>query len=198
KATIKGVGISMDQSGAGAPVVVLESHDKVLPIFVDPNQAQSIERARQGIPVERPLTHDLFADVLDKVDVTIEQVRIDDLTDETYYAKLDLTVKRGGGRETVVQDTRPSDGIALAVRKNCPIKVNEDVLAAAGQPPERLDIKPFNSQQGTVGSTMFDIGHGGEQSREEQSQQEDYDLEGGVEIDLEESDEEEENDDDEE
>lgn len=188
EATIHGVGMVAD-GGAGAPVVLLDVRDEIIPIFVDPGQAETIERGREGAPSERPLTHDLFARVLAELDATVERVRIDDLADETFYAKLDLTVDRGDEAEKLVQDARPSDGIALAVRVDCPILVDDDVIDAAGQSPAELGIEepgpgpgsgpggPPPSAGGGPGSGAPDLG-----GREAEDP---FDREEAVDIDVE-------------
>lgn len=194
EATIRGVGVSMSEEGVGVPAVILEVRDVVIPIFVDGGQARTIERARQGVPAERPMTHDLFADVLEDVGVTLDRVRIDDIEDGTFYAKLDLVVDRTDGDGKIVRDARPSDGIALAVRAGCPILVAVDVIDAAGQPPETLGIEGTGQQPGgpegfdpDVGSESSDIG--------EREDPESGGLDDAVDIDFEESDESERDDD---
>jgi len=139
EATIRGVGVSVEEDGVGAPAVVLETRGEIVPIFVGGAQARTIERARQGVPAERPMTHDLFAGVLDDAGVAIERVRVDDLKDGTFYAKLDLVAERGDYRREFVRDARPSDGIALAVRVGCPVLIAGDVVDEAGRPPESLE-----------------------------------------------------------
>lgn len=86
------------------------------------------------------MTHDLFVEVLADAGVELDQVRIDDIADGTFYAKLDLVVEQADGAEKVVRDARPSDGIALAVRVGCPIQVATEVINKAGQPPDALGI----------------------------------------------------------
>jgi len=126
---------------AATPVVLLDVDEEIIPIFVDPGQAETIERGRNGTPSERPLTHDLFARVIDDLDATVDRIRIDDIADDTFYAKLDFTVDRDGETEKFVRDVRPSDGIALAVRVDCPLLVADEVLEAAGQTPEELGLE---------------------------------------------------------
>ncbi len=75
----------------------------------------------------------------------IDRVRIDDLADGTFYAKVDAERYEDGERERFVFDARPSDGIAIAVRADCPITVADSVLDAAGQPPEDFDIETYES-----------------------------------------------------
>lgn len=189
QATIRGIGMSVGTGGMGAPAVLLEARDEVVPIFVDPGQAQSIERGRQGIPAERPLTHDLFADTLQDLDATLERVRIDALEDETFYAKLDLVVQKGAGAERLVRDARPSDGIALAVRLECPITITGDVLDEAGRDPQQIPTDPTEmGSGGPLGAGMHTGKRtlGADVSRGETS--ESMDLDEGVEIDIDETD----------
>lgn len=189
QATIRGIGMSVGTGGVGAPAVLLEARGKLVPIFVDPGQAQSIEQGRQGIPAERPLTHDLFADVVDGLDGTLERVRIDALEDETFYAKLDLAVDRGSGEERLVRDARPSDGIALAVRVECPIIVADDVLDEAGRDPAELAQRPAETGSGGPLGAGMHTGPGTPSTDVEAGEApESMDLDEGIEIDIDESD----------
>lgn len=140
-AEIGGVGVSVSEEGMEVPVVVLEARGEYLPIFINPRQALSIERARQQLPAGRPMTHDLLIEMVTEIGGAIDQVRIDDLTDGTFYAKIDAEYIQAGDRHQLVFDARPSDAIALAVRLDCPITVTDDVLDAAGQPPETFEFE---------------------------------------------------------
>lgn len=188
EATIHGIGIGVGEGGAGAPAVLLEARGEIVPLFVDPGQAQTIERGRQGLPAERPLTHDLFVDVLHDVDSTLDRVRIDDLRDETYYAKLDLTVERGDTQEQLVRDARPSDGIALAVRVDCPITIADAVINQAGLDPDRLGRGPAERGAGGPVGTGMDVGSGRGPTSDASEAHESVDLDEGVDIDIEEPD----------
>jgi bifunctional DNase/RNase len=137
-ATVHGVGVTVGEEGMGAPAVLLEARDEILPIFIGAGQAQSIEQARQDIPPERPMTHDLLIEMFTEVGGAIDQVRIDDLADNTFYAKVDAELFRDGERQKYVFDARPSDGIALAVRVGCPIEITDDVLDVAARPAEEF------------------------------------------------------------
>lgn len=195
EATIRGVGVSVGQEGLGAPAVILDVRDVVIPIFVDGGQARTIERARQGVPPERPMTHDLFAGVLEDVGITLDRVRIDDLEDGTFFAKLDLVVDRADRKEKIVRDARPSDAIALSVRIECPILVADDVIDRAGRPPEELGIEQHDQQSGGPGRTDVDIDVGsGAHDPDEREEPEPGDLDDAVEIEFEDTDESEEDD----
>ena len=140
-AVVKDVGVSVGDEGLGAPVVILEVDDRFVPIFISPDQAQSMQFALQGVPSERPLTHDLLVDMITDFGCAIDRVRIDDLADGTFYAKIDAERYEGGERESFVFDARPSDGIALALRVDCPIMVADAVIDEAGQHPEEFDVR---------------------------------------------------------
>jgi bifunctional DNase/RNase len=116
---------------SNTPVVVLKElsgRHRQLSIFIGNPEATAIAFALEGVDTPRPLTHDLFCDVLDELGVTLERVVITELRDTTYFA--DLHLKSAGGVSRV--SSRPSDAIALAVRTGCPIFAEEDVLDEAG------------------------------------------------------------------
>jgi len=139
EATVEGVGVGVSDEGErGNPVVLLHAREEILPIFVSPDQAQSMQHALDGTPFERPLTHDLFVDMVAEFGAAIDRIRIDDLADGTFYAKIDTEQYKGSERTDMVFDARPSDGIALALRVDCPILVSDDVLDAAGRDPDEL------------------------------------------------------------
>ena len=112
------------------PVVLLRESKsgQTLPVWVGPVEAQAIILAMQGIETPRPMTHDLLAAVLRELDVELVKVRIDALRENTYHGKLVLRV--GDEDRTRIVDTRPSDGMALAVRTGAPIEVSDAVLQA--------------------------------------------------------------------
>ena len=140
EASVEGVGVGVnDDGGRGNPVVLVHARDEILPIFVSADQAQSMQHALDNTPFERPLTHDLFVEMVAEFGAAIDRVRIDDLSDGTFYAKLDTEQYHGGERKQAVFDARPSDGIALALRVDCPIVVTDEVVDEAGRPPEAFE-----------------------------------------------------------
>jgi len=110
-------------------VVILKDPegDRYLPIWIGAWEASAIAMRLQGLTAERPLTHDLFAAALDRLGVRVERVVINELTDETYHARIHL--ERDGVQVEV--DARPSDALALAVRAEVPIYAADEVLAQA-------------------------------------------------------------------
>src|SRR4051794_17029685 len=101
---------------------------RYLPIWIGHFEADAIAIPMQNVPVARPLTHDLLGSVIQSLGARLTQVVINQLADETFYAKLVLDAD---GRHVEV-DSRPSDAIALAIRTKVPIYVDESVLDQAG------------------------------------------------------------------
>ena len=116
---------------ANQPIVLLKERDgtRFLPIWIGAVEATAIAFALQGVDTPRPLTHDLFVDVLQELDVELVAVHVTHLQDGTFYAELKLL--QGGEPHTV--SARPSDAIALASRLGeIPILSAESVLDEAG------------------------------------------------------------------
>jgi len=147
EATVEGVGVSVDNDDMGVPAAIVVARDEILPILISPSQAKAIQYALEGVPLERPFTHDLLVEFVTDFGGAIDRVRIDDLSDGTFYAKLDIEVFREGERKRYVYDARPSDGIALALRVDCSIYVDDDVLDAAGIAPEELQIEGLDIEK---------------------------------------------------
>ncbi|MCC6179983.1 MAG: bifunctional nuclease family protein [Chloroflexi bacterium] len=101
---------------------------RYLPIWIGHFEADAIAIPMQNVPVPRPLTHDLLGSVVGALGGKITQVVINELSDETFYAKLIIDAN---GRHVEV-DSRPSDAIALAIRAKVPIFVEDAVLDQAG------------------------------------------------------------------
>lgn len=112
---------------ANVPVMFLtetEGAGRTLPIYIGDSEAAAIVAAIEGRVPGRPLTHDLFRDTLIALGAKLTKVAIVALRDQTYYAELHLVVN---GSTTVVS-ARPSDAVALAVRVDCDIEINSDLL----------------------------------------------------------------------
>ena len=136
--------LSMDPN-TRTPVLVLKSKvdETLLPIWIGVLEASSIVFALQGTPLDRPLTHDLFRDYLLQTAGTIEQVVVCDLIDNTYHAR--VTFAGEVGRFEL--DARPSDAIALAIRFQAPIFVEESVLEESSKGREAVEVAD-ESQEG--------------------------------------------------
>jgi len=110
------------------PVVVLRAEDgRILPIYIGISEAVAIHSALKNEIPPRPMTHDLLVEVIRRLDAKVERIIIDDLVDNTFYARLIL---KREDREIEI-DARPSDSIAVAVRLGVPIYIDESVLDEA-------------------------------------------------------------------
>jgi len=128
-------------------VVILKEKlaDRYLPIWIGPAEADAIAVKLQGVSVPRPLTHDLLRSVIDALGATVNSIVVNDLKNDTFYAKINLEVD--GGQMEV--DSRPSDALALAVRVDVPIYVEETVLDKAGILLDKATGKPvFEGEEG--------------------------------------------------
>ena len=153
-------GLMMDPT-ANTPIVILKDvlSDRMLPIWVGPYEANAIALEIEKTAPLRPMTHDLLRNLLTQLGATVERVVVTDLIENTFYAVIEMTLD--GKR--VLLDSRPSDAIALALRVDCPIFVNEEVI---------------KSSRSTIDSSQLE-GSGGEESEDEDF---DDDLD-GAEID---------------
>jgi bifunctional DNase/RNase len=117
---------------ANTPMVLLREQDgrhRLVPIYIGNPEATSIHYALEGIVPPRPLTHDLFAEILDTLDASIEKVVMTEMRDHTFYAELHLQTAAG----VKVVSSRPSDAIALAVRSDAPIFASDELVDEVGQ-----------------------------------------------------------------
>jgi len=146
EAEVVGIGVGVDDGGSGVPAVVVSARDEYLPIVITQDQAQAIQLALSGEPFERPLTHDLLVDMVTEFGGAIDGIRIDDLADGTFYAKIDAERYEDGRPEKFVFDARPSDAISLAVRVDCPILISDEVLDDAGRPPSAFDVDELDDE----------------------------------------------------
>lgn len=111
-------------------VVILKEkdRDRYLPIWIGMTEADAIAFRLQEVTVARPQTHDLLSNVIGELGGVVEQVVVNDLSNDIFFARIRL---RQDGREVEI-DSRPSDAIALAVRAQVPIYADEQVLEKAG------------------------------------------------------------------
>ena len=118
-------GLMMDPV-TNMPIVVLKDVQgtAILPIWVGVYEANAIALEIEKVQTPRPMTHDLLKNVLLGLEVQVHKVVVSDLKDDTFYAI--IWMERDG--EMISMDSRPSDALALALRLDCPIFVNEQVL----------------------------------------------------------------------
>src|SRR6202023_2377565 len=111
------------------PIVVLKDTNgsAVLPIWVGVYEANAIALEIEKVQTPRPMTHDLLKNVLLGLNVQVQKVVVTDLREDTFYAL--IWVERDGERMSI--DSRPSDALALALRVDCPIFVDETVLKSS-------------------------------------------------------------------
>lgn len=138
-------------------VVVLKDTevDRYLPIYIGAFEAEAIRVELQGVPVTRPLTHDLLKSIITELGGKVEQVVVNDLRNDIFYARITI----GVNGDTIDIDSRPSDAIALAVRLSVPIFVADSVMDRAAIEPEDeiesedqpTDIEPSRRTEGKVG-----------------------------------------------
>jgi bifunctional DNase/RNase len=123
------LGLSSSPSTGGAYAILLREvgANRRLPIIIGAFEAQAIALEIEGIKPPRPLTHDLLKHMIDNLGASIIEIIIDELRENTFYAKIVLEVS---GLTNEI-DARPSDAIALAVRARSPIYVAELVMEAA-------------------------------------------------------------------
>ena len=118
-------GLMMDPV-TNMPIVILKdlNGNAVLPIWVGVYEANAIALEIEKVSTPRPMTHDLIKNVLLGLNTTVRKVVVNDLRDETYYALIWL--EQDG--QIISIDSRPSDALAVALRLDCPIYVDEEVL----------------------------------------------------------------------
>ncbi|MBI5808331.1 MAG: bifunctional nuclease family protein [Ignavibacteriales bacterium] len=144
KVQVEILGLSASPSAGGAYALLLKEvyGSRRLPIIIGSFEAQSIALEIENIKPPRPLTHDLLANVIENLGGTVVEVIIDELRDNTFFAKIKLEIST----MTNEIDSRPSDAIALAVRTGAPIFVSEEVMRVASFVPstEESDEKFFS------------------------------------------------------
>ena len=121
--------IIIDEKRQDQVIVLKEKEgERQFPIIIGFMEASSIKIKLSNVQVPRPMTHDLLLLTIEGLETRLEKLVIDKLVDNTFHAK--LVLKTASGEEKLI-DSRPSDGIALAVRAQAPIFVEEEVLKKA-------------------------------------------------------------------
>jgi bifunctional DNase/RNase len=111
------------------PIVVLEdlNSERILPIWIGVFEANAIALKIENISTPRPMTHDLVKNFLEKLNISVEKVVVNDVRDNTFYAMIHCRYKD----QTITIDSRPSDAIALSLRVDAPIFVEDEVVKKA-------------------------------------------------------------------
>ena len=140
---------------SGGCAVFLGNEDKVFVMFVDQSVGAAITMFMQGTQKERPLTHDLLANVLRALGAKIDRVVVNDVKDGTYSARLVLSAENETQQKKIIEiDARPSDCIAMATQQLAPIFVSLDVwdeLEDTTEVLRKLQQKGPDMEQGDDG-----------------------------------------------
>src|SRR5256714_9444384 len=120
----------MMDPNSGTPIIILkdENSEPMLPIWVGAYEANAIALEIETVAPPRPMTHDLLRNLIVELGLRVERVVVTSLRDNTFYAVIELTGEDG---DPMKLDSRPSDAIALALRADCPIYVDLDVIQAS-------------------------------------------------------------------
>ncbi len=118
-------GMAMDPN-SNTPIVLLksENNDQIVPIWIGLLEATAIASALKDVAFDRPMTHDLFKNFADELNIRIDRIEVTDIRDNTYFALIHFTSDAG----RFIMDSRPSDALALALRFKAPIFIEEKVL----------------------------------------------------------------------
>ena len=124
------IGVEVSEDGSMVAVILKEKgRERYLPIWIGLREGLSIDQALRNEIPRRPLTHDLLRNAVEALDGEISFIIISELLENTFYAR--VAIKTQGGRQ-IELDSRPSDAIALALRFEAPVYVEEWVLEDAG------------------------------------------------------------------
>jgi bifunctional DNase/RNase len=143
-------GITVDPL-TNSPIVILKAveGDQTLPIWIGLLEATAIASELEGIKFSRPMTHDLFRNMMEMVEIKVLKIEVCDLKNNTYYALIHFSQ---GEREMTI-DARPSDALALSLRVNAPIFVSEKVIDKSSQ----IDLKAEPEDKSEEGKKWQDI-----------------------------------------
>lgn len=120
----------MMDPNSGTPIIILKdvNSETMLPIWVGAYEANAIALEIEKIAPQRPMTHDLLRNLIVEMGASVERVVVTELRDNTFFAVIEL---RSSDGSPMMLDSRPSDAIALALRADCPIYVDMEVIRAS-------------------------------------------------------------------
>jgi bifunctional DNase/RNase len=120
----------MMDPNTGTPIIILKdvNSETMLPIWVGAYEANAIALEIEKIAPQRPMTHDLLRNLIVEMGATVERVVITELRDNTFFAVIEMRTVDG---TAMMLDSRPSDAIALALRADCPIYVDMEVIRSS-------------------------------------------------------------------
>jgi bifunctional DNase/RNase len=120
----------MMDPNSGTPIIILKdvNSEIMLPIWVGSYEANAIALEIEKVAPQRPMTHDLLRNLIVEIGAHVNRVIVTELRDNTFFAAIEMSTADG---TAIVLDSRPSDAIALALRADCPIFVDVDVIRAS-------------------------------------------------------------------
>jgi bifunctional DNase/RNase len=123
---------------SNTPIIILKSekNEQAIPIWIGLLEATSIASALLKIQYERPMTHDLFKNFTEHLDISVAKVEVCDLKDNTFYARIYFVSEN----TNFDMDARPSDAIALALRYDAPIFVEDAVMKKSKMPEGEMEV----------------------------------------------------------
>jgi len=122
-------GVRLDALGQNPVVILVDKEGKrALPIWIGLLEANAIERELKNVTTSRPMTHDLLHSILEKVHAKVKEIKVVELKNHTYYARLFLTVNK----DQLEIDARPSDSIILALKSKAPVFVSAKIIEDQG------------------------------------------------------------------
>jgi len=147
-------GITFD-AVKNSPVLVLRNGDRtrLLPIWIGPYEANAILLEMEGKIPPRPLTHDLTKKIIFSLGAEVDRIVISDIRDNTFYAEIFLK----NDKFLTKIDSRPSDAIAIALRTNSPIFVEEHVLELGQWVDNNVEMDDFREFINSVKPEDFEI-----------------------------------------
>ena len=138
----------MMDPNSGTPIIILKDvqSDTMLPIWVGAYEANAIALEIEKIAPPRPMTHDLLRNLIVQLGVQVDRVVVTSLRDNTFFAVIEMHNSEG---DRMILDSRPSDAIALALRADCPIYVDMEVIKASRNtlPTEESEESEMNSSE---------------------------------------------------
>lgn len=137
---MKVTGLTIDPF-TNMPIIILKDFQEkmALPIWIGLIEASAIATEIEKIQLARPMTHDLMKNILKEIDVKVTRVEVNDLADNTFYARIYLQKDS----KEILMDARPSDAIALALRTAAPIFVDRQVMEKS----RRIDLSKSSDDQ---------------------------------------------------
>ena len=137
-------GLTIDPA-SNAPILILKSSDddRAIPIWIGVLEATSIASVIQNVKFDRPMTHDLFKNLIEVLNITVAKIEVCDIRDNTFYAKIYFISED----KNFMMDARPSDAIAIALRCKAPIYVDDNVIKKTNSIPASEPGEPVDKSE---------------------------------------------------